>query len=70
MANLLDLLKKQGSVFTNLDGNTAKDQYAADMNDSKSLHQVNGPTLNTSVLDLDAKTPNRYTNPETGTTYP
>ena len=70
MASLLDLLQKQGSVYTNLDGDTAKDQYAADMTDDKSLHQLGGPTLNESVLDLDGKKPKGYQNPETGTTYP
>lgn len=70
MSSLLDLLKTKGSVLTVLDGVTPKDQYANDMTDSKSLHQVNGPGLNKSVLDLDAKKPAGYKNPETGTTYP
>ena len=70
MASLLDLLQTKGSVYSGLDGTTPKDQYAVDMTDSTSLHQVNGPDLTKSVLDLDAKKPDGYKNPETGTTYP
>ena len=70
MASLLDLLKNKGSVYTKLDGELPTAKYASDMSDSKSLHQVEGPTLTKSVLDLDAKKPEGYKNPETGTTYP
>jgi hypothetical protein len=70
MASLLDLLQTKGSVYTKLDGITPEDQYSRDMTDNKSLHQVNGPDLTKSVLDLDAKKPDGYKNPETGTTYP
>ena len=40
------------------------------MTDNLSLHQVGKADLTKSVLDLDAKTPDRYKNPEKGTTYP
>jgi len=70
MASLLDLLQTKGSVYTKLDGITPEDQYSRDMTDNQSLHQVNGPDLTKSVLDLDAKKPEGYKNPETGTTYP
>jgi hypothetical protein len=70
MASLLDLLQTKGSVYTKLDGITPENQYSRDMTDNQSLHQVNGPDLTKSVLDLDAKKPEGYQNPETGTTYP
>jgi hypothetical protein len=70
MASLVNLLQTKGSVYTKLDGITPEDQYSRDMTDNRSLHQVNGPGLKTSVLDLDAKKPEGYKNPETGTTYP
>ena len=70
MASLLDLLQTKGSVYTKLDGTTPESQYSNDTTDNQSLHQVNGPDLTKSVLDLDAKKPEGYKNPETGTTYP
>ena len=70
MSSLLNLLQTKGSVYTNLDGTAPTDQYAQDMTDNLSLHQVGKADLNKSVLDLDAKTPDRYKNPEKGTTYP
>ena len=69
MTSLLDLLQSKGSVYSDLDGVTPKKQYSTDMTDNKSLHQVNGPDLTKSVLDLDAKTPSKYKNPETNKYY-
>jgi hypothetical protein len=71
MASLVNLLlETKGSVLSKLNGKNPEGQYARDMTDNKSLHQVNGPDLNMSALDLDAKKPDGYKNPETGTTYP
>jgi hypothetical protein len=72
MESILDLLTKKGTVYSKLNGSTPDTSYPTEpgTGDEQSLHQIGGPDLTKSTLDLDAKTPDKYQNPETGTTYP